>query len=539
MISVTPQGQVYLCKTPLENDYKNQLTFSNKTTQLNYFNTTIQKSFNEYTYIKKDNVIRVSENIDKIRTCNYLFYRNNGFVDENGNVRIFYCFITNMEYINENATAITFETDVFQTWQFEIAYKRCFIEREHVNDDTIGLHTIPEQLEMGDYVSIGNTKTTMINNPSDFYICMGVTELPDESVPAYSNHRTYNGVFGGLYYLAFTTSANCETAIKMYDKKGKADAINCLFMIPKTMSSIADGQTYTWTMQSVGSCTVIYLDGSDEADTIGNLVGTMPTTLANNYQPKNNKLFTYPYSFMNLTNNSGTTTPFRYEDFDYDEIMHQRAIAFWIDACITPGMSMKAIPLFYKNININYGYGIMGGKLPICSWNSDVYLNWLTQNGLNVALDVAGGLVSSATGIATGNPLGVMGGVTSIYNALHQVYIADLTPNQAKGNTNSGDVNFSEALDGGFTLYYMSIKPEYAKIIDDYFSMFGYKINEVKMPNITGRSNWNYIKTIDCNFDGDIPQNDLNIIKTMFNNGVTLWHNPASIYNYSLNNTIV
>ena len=538
MISVTPQGQIYLCKTPLENDYKNQLTFSNKTSQLNYFNSTVQKSFTDYTYIKKDNTITVGINVDKIRSCNYLFYRNNGFTDENGNTKIYYCFITKMEYRSENSTVITFETDVFQTWQFEIAYKRCFIEREHVNDDTIGLHTIPEQLETGDYVSIGNTKVTVINSPSDFYICMGVTELPNESVPAYSNHRTYNGVFGGLYYLAFTSSANCENAIKIYDKVGKADAINCLFMIPKTMSSITDGESHTWTVNNISS-TVIYLDGSDEADTIGTLTGTMPTNLANNYQPKNNKLFTYPFSFMNFTNNSGNVTPFRYEDFDIDAITHERSIGFWIDACITPGMSMKAIPLFYKNININYGYGVMGGKTPVCSWNSDVYLNWLTQNGLNVALDVAGGLIGTASGLATGNVAGAMGGITGIFNALHQVYLADLTPNQAKGNTNSGDVNFSETLDGGFTLYYMSIKPEYAKIIDDYFSMFGYKINEVKMPNITGRSNWNYVKTIDCNFDGDIPQIDLNIIKTMFNNGVTLWHNPSTIYNYSLTNNIV
>ena len=52
MISVTPQGQIYLCKTPLENDYKNQLTFSNKTNQLNYFNSTIQQSFNVCIFIK-------------------------------------------------------------------------------------------------------------------------------------------------------------------------------------------------------------------------------------------------------------------------------------------------------------------------------------------------------------------------------------------------------------------------------------------------------------------------------------------------------
>ena len=41
MISITPQGQVYLCKTPLENDYKNQLTFADATAQQTYFNSKI------------------------------------------------------------------------------------------------------------------------------------------------------------------------------------------------------------------------------------------------------------------------------------------------------------------------------------------------------------------------------------------------------------------------------------------------------------------------------------------------------------------
>ena len=44
MISITPQGQIYLCKTPLENDYKNQLTFSNSTSQLTYFNSKIERN---------------------------------------------------------------------------------------------------------------------------------------------------------------------------------------------------------------------------------------------------------------------------------------------------------------------------------------------------------------------------------------------------------------------------------------------------------------------------------------------------------------
>ena len=77
------------------------------------------------------------------------------------------------------------------------------------------------------------------------------------------------------------------------------------------------------------------------------------------------------------------------------------------------------------------------------------------------------------------------------------------------------------------------------KIIDDYFSMFGYKVNTVKVPNTTGRTNWNYVKTIDANIIGDIPQNDLQEIKDMFNKGVTLWHNPTTFLNYSASNTIV
>ena len=53
-ITVTPQGQVYLCKTPLENDYKNQITFASASAQLTYFNSKVVKSYDNYTYIKKE-----------------------------------------------------------------------------------------------------------------------------------------------------------------------------------------------------------------------------------------------------------------------------------------------------------------------------------------------------------------------------------------------------------------------------------------------------------------------------------------------------
>ena len=85
----------------------------------------------------------------------------------------------------------------------------------------------------------------------------------------------------------------------------------------------------------------------------------------------------------------------------------------------------------------------------------------------------------------------------------------------------------------------MSIKAEYARCADEYLSVFGYKTNRVKTPNITGRRNWNYVKTIDCYIEADVPQNDLAEIKRMFNKGITLWHNPTTFADYNQNNDII
>ena len=145
-----------------------------------------------------------------------------------------------------------------------------------------------------------------------------------------------------------------------------------------------------------------------------------------------------------------------------------------------------------------------------------------------------------------GKGLTMLGSLFGIKNTMSEVYAHSLSPNTAKGNTNGGDINTCSNRNG-FAFYQMSIKQEYAKIIDNFFSMFGYKINEVKTPNITGRRNWNYIKTLECNITikpdivipNSIPQEDLEKIKDMFNNGVTMWHNTSNYLDYSQNNDII
>ena len=147
-------------------------------------------------------------------------------------------------------------------------------------------------------------------------------------------------------------------------------------------------------------------------------------------------------------------------------------------------------------------------------------------------------IIGAVKPLITGNPVDIVNGVGGIFNNMMEQYQKSKIPNQAQGNVNSSDIMFS-LNKNDVTFYHMGIKEEYARIIDNYFNMFGYKVNSVKSPNIYGRSNWNYVKTIDCNFDGDIPQYDMNIIKQIFNNGITLWHNPNTMYNYNNSNNII
>lgn len=125
---IAPTTEIRLLKCPLTLDNKNQLTFTNKNAQYNYFNSLEYIELINATYQRKNNVIRYPAHIDSIIQYNYCMYKNNSYLD-----KWFYAFITNMRYVNDNVTEITIETDVFQTWQFDINYKASFIEREMCN----------------------------------------------------------------------------------------------------------------------------------------------------------------------------------------------------------------------------------------------------------------------------------------------------------------------------------------------------------------------------------------------------------------------
>lgn len=187
-MAITPDTDIRLLKVPFELDNKNQLTFADIEEQTQYFESLEDNiEIDKCHYQRKDNVISFPAHIDTILNYNYVMYKN-----ENYSNKWFYAFISDMKYENDNLTYITIKTDVFQTWQFDLIYKRMFVEREHVNSDLIGQHTIPENLETGELIIDEIVKYNMGNNKYIIQCTEWINYQEGDPKPLATN---YGGIF--------------------------------------------------------------------------------------------------------------------------------------------------------------------------------------------------------------------------------------------------------------------------------------------------------------------------------------------------------
>lgn len=528
--------EVRIISVPLDRNYKNTFSFSSKGEQTTYFYQ--QGTFynaTDFSYQRKDGYLRIPKGYDSISPANYIMYKNSDYSD-----KWFYAFITRMEYKSDDVTWVYFELDVIQSYLFDYTLLDSFVEREHTNDDTIGANTYPENLETGEFVTKWSEKISDLNKK---WICVAVTE---DIVTDTTGGVQVHGLYSGLVYYTFPVDkiGVLNGFLDLYDEDGKSDAIQSIFIIPEFLADC------------------VYRDngGTSVSLELFRLIGsTAPKsfeyTLSNylkkyTYFHKNKKLYCYPYNYIRVSNNNGGTAVYKYEDF----LTASDTLKFKIDGVLTPGCSIRMNPINYKGggaeAGVNVENGLNLGKYPICNWTSDVYTNWLTQNSVNIALNIASGVGQIATGLATGIASGgigaavgagvTSGGVSTIASQLAQIHQMSITPEQSRGNINCGDV-IAATNNNTFTFEVMSAKDEYLRIIDDYFTMFGYKCNRVKIPLKDHRSRFWYTKTIDVNIRGAIPQGDLDKIKGCYNNGITFWSDKSveGFGNYAPDNNII
>ena len=542
----TPQSTIYLCSNvPLNNRYDHTLYFGSQSAQSSYFNSKVARTLTKYTYLRKSWKLKVDATMEQARVWSYLFFKNTS------TGKVYYYFINQIEYINDNTVELSLEIDVMQTYMFDWTLRPCYVEREHSYNDTWGENTIDEGLDVGEIIT--NRRET-IDLSSDLVVMIAasidinkyyLSEETDKIVGS-----LYDNIYGGFQLTATPHSSegypqrwkNLSELLNKLNSGGKLDTIFTMWEYPAKLVN-TDYGAYEF-------CVAPYVT---TPKSITHTVWERPISV-NGYIPKNKKVLQYPYCFMYATNNNGGAAVYHYEKFTDDNRQ------FKIQGNLSPDAIVKLVPMHYKGVSFNYDESLSTGNYPLCAWNSDSYKMWLAQNqnqqnlGLAMSgLKIAGGAAAIIGGaIATGGtggagaPIGagaitagvgmVASGATGIASQLAQRADKEIQPPQSRG-TYSGSHNLSRGIHN-FEIHHKTIDAYHAEVIDNYFSMYGYATRKVKIPNISSRPCWNYVKTIGSNVGGNICMEDLQVINSIFDKGVTFWKSNVDVGNYSLDNSV-
>ena len=534
---IAPNTDISICSgVPIDNTYEHTLTFATQAAQRTYFISKRVRLIRENSYQRvMSNKLRIEAPLSEVATCNYMFFRtNNATGDTTFDERMYFAFITGWEYVNNVTTEITYEIDVFQTYYFDFHIYPCFVVREHHNTDAIGENIVPENLELGEYVidQCGTIAPYDIDQ---------VVDADNGSILLYSvcnNDELSSDFDGGFINYCYTALniikcvnlAQLRTTLNrlMTNRGSIKDAVVYACMCPFNPLFTLEGNNYmvnniNWTFRYAKSIFPVKLDG---------------------YSPKNNKLLTSPYYTLRVRTDTGMCEyPMEYFSGAY--------LDFDMIGTLIPEPTLTLMPKNFKqggDVPANQQIPRLDLRMSITSYPqvalaSSVYQVYMAQNAASIRtamLETGVSGVNSVLGsLFRGDMFGASGAFINanfeIQKELAKQKDLSIRPQELNG-TQSVTSDYAIGAKK-FYLDLLTIKASFAKRIDDYFSMYGYQTNEVKTPNILGRPYWNYVKCYNMELGiNNAPQPYIDKIKKCFANGITFWHDPTAVGNYTLNN---
>lgn len=515
---IEPNTNIKILKNvPLDPSYDHTIYFANANAQSTYFQTKTKYTLDRQSYQRvQRGYMRVSIQAENLYDCNYVMFQNTAFGS-----KWFYAFIKSVEYVNNEVSQVEFQIDIMQTWFFDYELDKCFVEREHSETDGLFENIITENLEIGDeYVC--NDRTVFDMN--EMSVCALINKNTTQGT---AESKSINNVYVPLHIIAGMRVSEPNTVDYVLNNYLE-DEIVGVYQYP---SILGDASTTTPTTYH-----------KDIFPSVGNIDG---------YIPKNKKLYSYPFNFLLVSNNSGQTATYRWEDWDAESY----AKRFNITGVFVSTPSVICYPTNYRGVTDDYDDGLVLANFPQCPWAGDMYKAWWAQNKAGFVTSGLTSVVSSlGSGIMTGiaatafssNPaVGVAAAVlntgisiqSTVANCMAKVDDIQNTPSQTHGQTQTDSLNAGIGR-VRFDFYSMCIKSQYAKIIDEYFDRYGYATKRNKVPNRNVRPHWTFTKTIGCTITGSIPADDAVAICEIYNNGITFWNNGNEVGNYNLDNTV-
>lgn len=504
----TPATEVRLLTgVPLDVNYTNTRDFSDVTAQQTYFFQFLFYTFNDFTYQRETQAIRVPLNYEVARKCNYCMYLNSNY-----NNKWFYAFVTRVEYESPTVTRLYIVQDVMQTWLFDYTIVDAFIERETTASDDLFRHTIPENLETGPF-KVANSAFWNLGGSA---IVVAYADTLNNTVGG----TLTDNVFSGVKYLWYGITESQITALNQlldsFSAAGHLDDILGIFQVPY---SIITDMALSTTIQSSFNT----IDG---------------------YAPRNKKLFSWPYRFLAINNCRGTEVQYRYELFATPS-----QCTFQLHSVFNMKSMAIMNPQNYQGVGDNYDEGCAISDFPFCSWVGNIYANYVARNSNQLQMGLIQAALSIGTAVLGVAPVNtardlVKNALTpdagaSYVNALSSmasVRDMEMYPYSIQGQVTADVANIAWERVGYFFKQY-SITQEYAKAIDAYFDVYGYKVNRRGKPLLKSRVRWNYIKCNTITMTGPIPQEHMSLIKNLFIAGITFWHDD-DVGDYSSPNPI-
>ena len=573
---IAPNCEIYLCDDiPLNNRYENTIYFQYEQDQIDYFRTKIYRQFTNQMYSRHTrNSLRLKMPMDKIKQCNYLFFRNysKGLtppLDDTFENKWYYCFITDYEYVNNEVTEIFYEIDVIQTFMFDFTFGQNFVVRETPETDVIYANHELESMSLGDgfVVNSGTRVTSASGTDSNLYdmnfwrIGVLVSEEKSGNNWVQPTPVVINNILTPCGFHTFTESASDVAALKTflqdYIDAGKADAILNIYMFPNDLYVENSG------VFSVAEQTMTFQANETTID---------------GYTPKNNKVFSDQFNFLIVSNNSGSTIKLSFSDWYTGHIgeMTMKGSFLTEPSCLL-------YPRNYRRKTNDYESGIVLDNFPEVAFLSDVYKAWWAQHkssifmsafkgelsdisssvetAENAAATAAGATVNAQT-YATTNSANRHASQSAVMSSLHgggnggvlagafkpsnvenlvldtwaQAKDLQVIPPQVHGQVKLNSLNAGMNRTG-FYFYQVCVKHDIAKRIDDFFTMFGYATNQLKDVNLKQRPHFTYIRLSTFNLlHNRIPNAYFDQIASIYNNGIRFWVNPAEVGDFTVDN---
>lgn len=574
MAVYAPNTDLRLLSAPLTFGDGNQLDFASATAQHDYFAALPGRNFTDFTYQRKDNVIRIPDLAENLYQYNYVMYQN--FAG-----KWIYAFITRIEFINQNCTHVQIKTDVFQTWQFDFTFKQCLVVREHTESDLPFEHTLPESIETGEVREIYRHRATPYSlsakNTAEFdanyrvIFCLSESWGSTELVA-----NMYGGVPKTAYYYGFDRDQVRAATHSIVQAHG-ADSIIAVYPVPIG--------ALNWSPVEGGYDNVQYYlpyDRAEQTVTIP-IARSSPITGLGNF--RNMKCLCYPYHFYRIWSANGDSVDIRPEDIT-SAGSRDLVIESVLSGAVCPSIILT--PRYYKYNGYgeqpgngeNFAYSVNFSDFPQIAVKTSVYENFialnqnaLTMSKIRIGVDAVRGMTglmsnptqvnfedaslpgvniapnggvnyapgslptiskASAAGVGGAINAGVSAAMQSLSIAAHMRDL-ERQPDHIKGTPQGNALMLTGG--GGVFVSEFAVKNEYLAIVDDYFTQYGYYVHSLKTPQYTSRVNHNYLETRFCDISGEMPQDDADELCAMFNAGLTVWHNPATFGNYSPDNS--